>query len=38
MKDCDKNEEPLYPKYWDENNLYGWAMLQKLSVNSFERI
>ena len=38
MKDCDKNEEPLYPKYWDENNLYGWVMLQKLSVNSFERI
>ena len=27
-----------YPQYWDVNNLYGWAMPQKLSVNNFEWI
>ena len=37
MKDYDKNKESLYLKYWDANNLYGWAMLQKLPANSFER-
>ena len=35
--DCDKNKESSY-KYWDVNNLYGWAMSQKLSVNNFEWI
>ena len=25
-------------RYWDVNNLYGWAMLQKLRVNNFEWI
>ena len=30
MKDYDKNEEWPYFKYWDVNNLYGWAMSQKL--------
>ena len=30
MKDNDKNEEPSYFKYCDGNNLYGWAMLQKI--------
>ena len=25
-------------KYWDVNNLYGLAMLQKLPVNNFEGI
>ena len=33
MKDYDKNKE-----YWDVNNLYDWAMLQKLPVNNFRRI
>ena len=27
-----------YLQYWDVNNLYGWAMLKKLSVNNFEWI
>ena len=26
--------EPSYIQYWDVNNLYGWAMLQKLPVNN----
>ena len=30
LKDYDKN------KYWDVNNLYGWAMSQKLTVNDFK--
>ena len=30
--------ESLYPQFWDANNLYGWAMPQKLPVNNFERI
>ena len=36
MKDYDKNKESSYLQYWDVNNLYGWAMLQKLSVNNFK--
>ena len=36
MKDYDKNKELSYIQYWDVNNLYGWAMLKKLSVNNFE--
>ena len=38
MKDYDKNKESSYLKYCNVNNLYGWAMLQKLSENNFERI
>ena len=38
MKDYDKNKELSYIQYWDVNNLYGWAMLQKLPVNNFELI
>ena len=37
MKD-DKNKESSYLKYWDKNNLYDWAMLQKLPVNGFESV
>ena len=33
MKDHDQNKEPSYLKYWDANNLYGWAKSQKLPVN-----
>ena len=36
MKDYDKSKEYLYLKYWNVNNLYAWALLQKLPVNKFE--
>ena len=38
MKDYDKNGESSYLQYWNVNNLYGWAMSQKLLVNNFEWI
>ena len=42
MEDYDKNKKlsyiQLYIQYWDLNNLYGWAILQKLPVNNFEWI
>ena len=38
MKDYDKNKDSSYLQYWYVTNLYGWAMSQKLPVNSFERI
>ena len=36
MKDHDKNKESSNLKYWDVNNLYGWTMPQKLTVNNFK--
>ena len=36
MKDYNKNIESLYLMYLDPNDLYGWAMSQKLPVNGFE--
>ena len=36
MKDYVKNKELLYLQYWNVNNLYARAMLQKLPVNNFE--
>ena len=36
MKNYDKNIEPSYLIYLDANNLYVWAMSQKLSINGFE--
>ena len=38
MKDYDKNIESSYIQYLDANNLYGWAMSQKLPVNNFKWI
>ena len=35
MKDLDRNKESSYILYWNKNNLYSWAMLQKLPVNNF---
>ena len=36
MKNYDKNNESSYIEYLDANNLCGWAMSQKLPVNSFK--
>ena len=36
MKNYDKNIESSYIEYLDANNLYGWAMSQKLPTNSFK--
>ena len=38
LKNYDKNKESSYLNYLDVNNLYGWAISQKLSVNNFEWI
>ena len=36
MKNHDKNIESSYLMYLDANNLYQWAMSQKLPVNVFK--
>ena len=38
MKNYDKNNESSYLMYLDANNLYEWAMSQKLPVNGFKWI
>ena len=38
MKDYNKNKESSYLSKSDENNLYGWVMSQKLTVNGFELV
>ena len=38
MENYDKNEESSFIQYLDANNLYGWAMSQKLPVNGFKWI
>ena len=36
MKNYDKNIESSYLEYLDANDLYGWAMSQKLPVDGFK--
>ena len=36
MKNYDKNKESSYIQYLDANNLYRWAISQKLPVNGFK--
>ena len=38
MKNYNKNKKSLYLQYLGVNNIYGWAMSQKLPVNNFEGI
>ena len=38
MKGYDRSKESSYMQYFDVNNLYGWAISQKLPVNNFEWI
>ena len=36
MKNYNKDKEESFLQYLDDNNLYGWAMPQKLLVNGFK--
>ena len=36
MNNYNENEESSYIQYLEANNLYGWAMSQKLPVNNFK--
>ena len=36
IKNYDESKESSYIQYLDANNLYGWAISQKLPVNNFE--
>ena len=36
MENYDENKESSYIQYLDTNNLYGWAISQKLPVNGFK--
>ena len=36
MKNYNKNNDLSYIEYLDTNNLYGWALSQKLPVNGFK--
>ena len=38
MNNYNENEESSHIQYLDPNNLYGWAMSQKLPVNNFKWI
>ena len=36
MRNYDKNKESSYLKYWGVNNVYEWAISQKVPVNDFK--
>ena len=36
MKGYNQNKKSSYLIYWDANNLYGWAIPQKLPAENFE--
>ena len=36
MKEYNKDKESLYLMYLDANNLYGWAMSQRLPLDRFK--
>ena len=38
MKDYDKNKGSSYLQCWDVNNLFDWAISQKVPLNNFEWI
>ena len=38
MKNYDKSTKSSYIEFLDANNLYGWAMSQKLPVDCFKRV
>ena len=38
MKNYDESKQSSYIQYFVANNLYGWAMSQKLPVNNFKRV
>ena len=38
MKEYNKNKKLSYIQYWDVNNLYDWAILQKLPAKIFDWI
>ena len=38
MENYDENKESSYIQNLDANNLYGWAMSQKLPVNGFKLV
>ena len=38
MKNYDKNKESTYLEYLDADNLYGWAVSEKLPVRNFKWI
>ena len=38
MKNYDKNSESSYLMFLDANNLYGWAISQKLPIDGFKRM
>ena len=38
MKNYDESKESSYIQHLDANNLYGWAMSQKVPVNDFKWI